>query len=198
MKTLNCKFCQKSCKKPGSLAVHEKACYSNPNRVSHPNHWTKNPSYVLSKETREKFSKASKGRKHSQETKEKISKIRKQFLLENPDKVPYLLNHYSKGDSFPEKYFEELFVAEGIKLTKKHRIHLYELDFCDIEKKIDIEIDGEQHYVDARIVKSDERRTQYLESLGWKVYRIRWSDYQKKSFAEKQESILELKSFMGL
>ena len=44
---------------------------------------------------------------HSNETKEKISISRKKYLSEHPDQVPYLLNHYSKGESYPEKYFEK-------------------------------------------------------------------------------------------
>lgn len=46
--------------------------------------------------------------KHSEETKRKISEIRKKFLLEHPDKVPYKLNHSSK-QSYPEKFFENFF-----------------------------------------------------------------------------------------
>jgi very-short-patch-repair endonuclease len=128
-------------------------------------------------------------RKHTEETKKKISKIRIEYLKYHPDKVPYLLNHYSKGTSYPEKYFIKLFKNEGINLKHHHRISLYELDFCDIEKKIDIEIDGEQHYLDQRIAKSDKRRTEYLESKGWKVFRIRWSDYQKMNRENKENYI---------
>lgn len=54
--------------------------------------------------------------------------------------------------------------------------------------KIDLEIDGDQHHLDPRIVESDERRNAYLTGLGWKIIRIRWSDYQKlidkKTFVE--------------
>ena len=45
--------------------------------------------------------KSKEGKKHTEETKRKISEIRKKYLFENPDKVPYLLNHYSKGESYP-------------------------------------------------------------------------------------------------
>jgi predicted DNA-binding protein YlxM (UPF0122 family) len=42
--------------------------------------------------------------KHSEETKQKISESRTRYLRENPDKVPYLINHSSKK-SYPEKLF---------------------------------------------------------------------------------------------
>jgi very-short-patch-repair endonuclease len=70
---------------------------------------------------------------------------------------------------------------------------LYELDFCIVDKKIDIEIDGEQHYVDERIEKSDINRNKFLEKLGWTIIRIRWRDYQRLSSDEKRNYIVELK-----
>lgn len=136
-------------------------------------------------------------RKHSQETKDKISLIRKEYLRKHPDKVPYLLNHHSNGYSYPEKYFIILFKKEGINLTKKYRVGLYQLDFADINKKLDIEIDGDQHIYDKRIVKHDIERTNNLKKKGWKTYRILWSDYQKKNFEEKVEVINNLKEFLN-
>ena len=131
--------------------------------------------------------------KVSLETKKKISEGRIKYLVDNPDKVPYLLNHSSK-ESYPEKYFTELFQKEGINTQKKYRIGLYELDFCIPELKIDLEIDGEQHYVDIKIVESDKKRNKFLEDKGWKIIRIRWSEYNKKTFEEKVEFIKELKN----
>jgi len=60
----------------------------------------------------------------SDETKKKISETRIKYLKENPDKVPYLLNH-SRNESYPEKYFNELFNKENIPVIKKYRIGLY-------------------------------------------------------------------------
>ena len=132
------------------------------------------------------------GKTHNEETKKKISKKRIEYLNKNPDKVPYVLNHYSKGKSYPERYFEDLFKNENINVTPSYRIGLYELDFAIVDKKIDIEIDGSQHYNDKRIVESDIRRTRYLNDLGWSVIRINWAEYNSKSFQEKQKFIKEL------
>ena len=41
----------------------------------------------------------------------------KKYLMENPDKVPYLLNHSSK-ESYPEKYFTEDILDSPIELRK--------------------------------------------------------------------------------
>jgi very-short-patch-repair endonuclease len=149
-----------------------------------------------SKSDANKLAHLKKPRKLSSETKLKISESRIKFLKENPDKVPYKLNHSSK-ESFPEKYFTEIFEKEGIKVEKYYHIGLYELDFCIPEKKIDIEIDGNQHYDDKKIVESDKRRTAYLEDNGWDVIRIRWSDYNKLLYDEKLEFVKTLKKYLN-
>jgi very-short-patch-repair endonuclease len=135
--------------------------------------------------------------KHTQETKDKLSKIRIKYLTEHPDQVPYLLNHYSKGDSYPETYFKELIDKEQLPLQFHKQIGLYQLDFYNEDKKVYVEIDGEQHYVDPRIVESDIRRTNYFVALGWKGYRVRWSTYQRLSYDEKHKIILEIKQLLS-
>jgi very-short-patch-repair endonuclease len=144
-----------------------------------------------------KLSKKLKPQKHSEETKKKISEARKKFLKENPDKVPYLLNHYSKGMSYPEKYFEKAFRNENINLVYHYRIGTYELDFSDPIRKIDIEIDGEQHYVDKKIVESDKRRNKYLKDRGWIVYRVRWSHFVRLTKDFRKTVVQEIKSLVS-
>lgn len=133
--------------------------------------------------------------KHSEESKRKISESRRKFLELNPDKVPYLLNHSSKGPSYPEKYFLKIF--SDLNLVKNYRIGLYELDFANISKKIDVEIDGEQHYLDSKIVESDKRRTLYLQNLGWTIIRIRWAEYKKMSPDDKRKFIEKLRGIVA-
>jgi len=136
-----------------------------------------------------------KKRKHSKEAKDKISKSRIKFLLENPDMVPYKLNHSSK-ESYPEKYFTDVFNKEGISVTRYHRIGLYELDFCIIDSKIDIEIDGSQHIYDLKIKKSDIRRDKFLRKNGWTIIRINWAEYKKLDIIDRSKFIIELKNKM--
>jgi very-short-patch-repair endonuclease len=150
---------------------------------------------LRNKSDSQKLSQSKTPRKHSEETKKKISEIRKKYLQENPDKVPYKLNHSSK-ESYPEKYFTEVFRNEGIEVVKSFHIGIYELDFCIADKRIDIEIDGSQHYCDEKIVESDKRRNKFLEDDGWDVIRINWSEYKKLSFDEKREYITNLKMYL--
>jgi hypothetical protein len=117
-------------------------------------------------ETREKMSKASTGKKHTQESKDKISRTRIKYLKENPDKVPYLFNHCSKERSYPGIYFKGIFDSHGVDYTEQYRISTYQLDFAILDKKIDIEIDGDQYHLDKRIVKCDIRRNKFLIDEG--------------------------------
>jgi very-short-patch-repair endonuclease/transposase len=131
---------------------------------------------------------------HTEETKQKLSKIRKAFLLNHPDKIPYRKNHSSKP-SYPETYFEAIFSQYQLDLKSEWKVGTYSLDFAEIKKKIDVEIDGEQHFVDPKIVAHDIKRTEFLKSKGWKIIRLRWAHYQQLSFDNKKrfiESIVKM------
>ena len=70
----------------------------------------------------------------------------------------------------------------------------YELDFYNEDLMKYVEIDGEQHYSEY-MIKHDIERTLYLEKIGWKGIRIRWSDYKKS--LNKEIFINKIKEFMG-
>lgn len=215
---LNCQFCGKECKNNNSLRNHERLCKSNPERdVSNVykdgfnnqgrNAWNTG----LTKETDHRIREQSetlstkyklgiltngfKGKHHSDATKEHLSSVRTKYLKDNPDKVPYLMNH-SSSISYPEKYFMELFNSENIPLRYHKQVSVYQLDFYNEDILLDVEIDGDQHYLDDKIVESDKRRTNYLESLGWKIYRVKWSDYVKLSFEDKRKVVHEIRNLL--
>lgn len=132
----------------------------------------------------------------SDETKKKISVSRTKYLKENPDKVPYLLNHYTNGESYPETYFSNVFEKEFIKVDRYIQEGIYQIDFAIIDKSIAIEVDGEQHYLDKNIVESDKRKNKYLKEKGWDLIRIRWSHYQKLNKEEKKEYVDNLINYI--
>lgn len=200
---LKCEYCDFVGKNKMSYIKHVDYCNNNPNKKIPPKVGKRGSNQhikakeqglpiFVSKETREKISKAGKGRKHSIEVKEKISKSRQKFLAENPDMVPYKLNHYSKGSSYPERYWEKLLTKYGVSFHKQFQIHTYQLDFALIDKKIDIEVDGEQHYLDERIVKSDKRRNEFLKKHDWTILRIRWAEYRRLSLKERKRYVKEI------
>jgi len=73
----------------------------------------------------------------------------------------------------------------GIKFRRQAVISSYIVDFVSFEKMLVIELDGGQHNSPNVIIK-DESRTQYLESLGFKVVR-----YWDNEVFNNLEAILE-------
>ena len=216
MDSFICKYCGKECKNKNSLSQHEIRCKENPNKIpcsfdkinllrkqgiiSGENQYTKAKRLglekpIMSEVTRKSIGNIWKGKHLPEEMKNKISKSCSKFYEEHPDKCSWVLSHSSKI-SYPEQYFKDLFEKEQINLKYHKQIGKYQLDFFNDEYKICVEIDGEQHYNSEKSIKRDKNRTLYLESLGWKVIRIRWSSYKTKTFEEKQEIINSIKQEM--
>lgn len=112
-----------------------------------------------------------------------ISVARKKFLDENPDKVPYLLNH-SSSKSWPEKLFEDLLISNNINgWVYNFPMKRYRYDFAFPDLKIDVELDGATHQLD-KVKKIDIERDAYAVANGWKVLRInakRMYDLEQRS-----------------
>lgn len=112
-----------------------------------------------------------KPRTHSKETKKKISESRIKFLNENPDMVPYKLNHSSKM-SYPEKRFQDAMIREGISgWTYNYQFGRYCFDFAFPDRKLDVEIDGATHQ-NEKVKLIDEKRDKNSVDKGWKVLRL--------------------------
>ena len=110
-------------------------------------------------------------RTHSEATKQKISKARIKYLEENPDKVPYLVNHSSK-QSYPEKIFQNALISSNITGWEyNYRVGLYQYDFAFLDLKIDVEIDGATHNTN-KVKNIDARRDNFSKSNGWIVKRF--------------------------
>ena len=56
---------------------------------------------------------------------------------------------------------------DGLKFRRQHPIPPYIADFCCIEKRLIIELDGAQHNTQV-----DAARTTFLESRGWSIVRF--------------------------
>lgn len=216
-----CPFCKNVFRTRFLLREHKKQCELNETPIVQKyildengkrklapgcNAWNKG----LSKETDERLKKSAetlhngyatgriinsnKGKLHTEEQKQKISMGRKRYLEQHPDKVPYLLNHHSKGDSYPEKYFKEVFDNENVEYKQNYYQSGYFLDFAWPDKKLYLEVDGEQHYRDKRIIEHDKKRTQKLLDEGWTcLIRIRWSEYKGLNETQQKEFV---KSFI--
>lgn len=199
-----CRYCNSEKKNCNSLHNHERLCKENPNRqitylekniktIKHSNQ------FIKAKEKGEKIESKLKGREstfkgkhHSEETKRKLSNIMKEKIINGEFIAPYKRNHSSKV-SYPEQYFMD--VLKDLPVKYNYQVGLYQLDFAIPEKMIYVEIDGEQHYVDKKIVKHDVERTKKLSDLGWIcLRRVRWAEYSKLSQNEKELFCEELKN----
>ncbi|MGI8561589.1 MAG: endonuclease domain-containing protein [Luteimonas sp.] len=56
---------------------------------------------------------------------------------------------------------------DGLKFRRQHPIPPYIADFCCIEKRLIVELDGSQHSLAV-----DAARTRHLEKQGWRILRF--------------------------
>lgn len=127
--------------------------------------------HSMSDATKNKLKKYQTGKKMSDEVKKKISDSRIKYLKENPDKVPYKLNHSSKM-SYPEKIFYNALVSSKLSGWEyNYQNSIYSYDFAFVKEKIDIEIDGGTHLTD-KVKQIDKRRDEFSRQQGWTVVRF--------------------------
>lgn len=120
--------------------------------------------------------------RHSDDTKRKLSEIRKKYLIENPDKVPYLLNH-SSSESYPEKRFRTILENIGLVGWVQHYRHsIYQYDFAFPSIKLDVEIDGNTH-TQKSVVLKDLERDNFSRECGWEVIRFTASELNMNAAA---------------
>ncbi len=114
------------------------------------------------------------GRRHTQATKRLLSRKRKQYLRDNPDKHPW--KKASKFISLPCEKLKIalreaglLFVAE---FTPDGNFH-YSIDVAFPEKKIGLEVNGNQHYdSNGGLLPYYQKRHDLLQEAGWTIYEI--------------------------
>lgn len=108
-----------------------------------------------------------------------------EHINSNPDKM-----------SYPEKFIQKILINNNIyerySVLHNLKINKYFLDFAIIELKIDIEIDGSQHFRNDLAILHDKKRNLLLESIGWKIYRICWIEFNN----DTKQQILKLLNFI--
>jgi len=111
-------------------------------------------------------------------TKNKISKSLVNAHLEGRHVGWSHINSRQDKTSYPERFFIEVLKTNGIfdkyHIEQKLCIGKYFLDFAIIDLKLDVEIDGQQHFRDGDSINHDKIRNEYLIENGWKIYRIAW------------------------
>ena len=114
----------------------------------------------------------------SSETKGKISKALKAAHSEGRHNGWSFKNSDISRRSYPEKFFLNVIGSNAwlnvFDITEKLSVGKYFLDFAIVSRKIDIEIDGQQHYRTGEAIEHDRKRDAFMEEGGWLVYRICW------------------------
>ncbi len=77
----------------------------------------------------------------------------------------------------------------GYKFVREQIIDNYIADFVCRQKKLIVEVDGE-HHADEDVVKYDQKRTEFLEKKGYKVFRV-WSNEIFENIDGVLEAILD-------
>ena len=123
------------------------------------------------------------GRKHTEETKKKMSTSHKAICQGKS----IWSTQIEKRRSYAEQYFAGIFTDA----EQQYHVDRYFLDFAWPDKKVYVEIDGEQHYNDPKVVAHDVDRTKNLKECGWQcIARIRWSSF-KRMQKEQQACFVE-------
>lgn len=135
-----------------------------------------------------------KGFKMSDESRKKISDAKKLLYKNHPEKHNWKSN--SKFVSKPCEEFKKILDLEKIpyiaELTPL-KDRFFSIDIAFPEKRIGIEINGNQHYnKDGSLKKYYSDRHNLIESSGWKLYEIYFSIcYNKKEVLNIVKNILE-------
>lgn len=121
--------------------------------------------------------------KMNNETRLKISNSMKK-LSKDGKLLGWAINKDKERRSYPEKFFIKLMEMNNLYsqfiIKEKLSFNKYFLDFAFVEMKIDVEIDGQQHYITQDAIDYDNERDNFVMDSGWKVYRINWLELKKE------------------
>jgi len=203
-----CKLCGKKCKNENSLKNHEIRCPKNSKRASKncggrkkgKTYKQKNSNYILKCRENKIVPditpyKSWQGKKHTNEQKNKISESMK---IAHAEGRAYHWKRRVSEPSRPEKFLIEVLKNEfQMKENKDYEREVYYhgffLDFVWKEKKLVIEMDGEQHQTSQVQIERDKRKDALLKAEGFKELRIPWKD----CFNNPKDYILKIGVFLN-
>ena len=204
---IKCKICERECKNSLSLCRHTKMKhnikileyhmkYENfniPICLFCNNHCEYKNGLTFKKicNTKECILKYRTSFKHTDETKIKLSKLKKEFLKNNPDKHPW--KNSSKHKSIPCQRVKDYLTKNKIEFIDEYQ-PLEDRFFCiDIafpDKMIGIEINGNQHYDKGILKPYYQNRHDLIEKKGWTIYEFHYVNCYKEDFLNKLKSLI--------
>lgn len=115
------------------------------------------------------------------ESKERVSKLFSKLTKkrhENGDERITWKTRDRLKPSYPEQLTIDYFNKKNIVFIRELKMGKYFIDFAFPDKKIGLEIDGRTHD-DNDVIEKDKRKQLFIESQGWKLYRIKWFNDSK-------------------
>lgn len=133
----------------------------------------------------------------SVEDRKHLSNKRKEYLKNHPNEHPWKRNN--KFKSKPCEHLKEIlrkdfeFVEE---YTDKRWQHNFSLDIAFLDKKLAIEVNGNQHYNnDGTLTEYYQKRHNYLESEGWLILEVHYAAcYKEDKISEIKDAIVNCKN----
>lgn len=158
------------------------------------------PKPIVSKETREKISRAERGDKNPSKRQDVRAKISESMKKAHAEGRAHNIGEcrWNNKPSYPEEWFmkvllNEFSLAEGKDYRREYPFHKYSLDFAWPEKKLCIEIDGEQHHRFQEQMVRDTEKDSLLLKEGWSEIREDWKVIcaNPKGFIERVKNFIQ-------
>lgn len=130
--------------------------------------------------------------KISDETRKKISKGRKKYLKENKDK--HVWKRSDKFTSEPCEHLKKILKENDINFVGEYQPledRFFSIDIALKDKKVGVEINGNQHYnKDKTLKKYYRERHDLITADGWKLYEVHYSKCYNDQFVKKLITLL--------
>jgi len=156
-----CKYCEAEFGNGRQLGGHITNCDKNPQL----------------KNIRQKLSNSQKGKTLTTKQKKQISDSMK---IAHKEKRAWNIgrSRWNNKESYPESFFRTVIEKEFFdkEYIQEYAVGIYSIDFAWPNKKLAIEIDGEQHDRFEEYKQRDIRKDQLLKENNWVVLRIKWKD----------------------
>lgn len=175
---ITCKHCSKQIANHSDAGAHTRWCLLNPDRKQNKNSLPKNCTICGSEFiSRGKTCSNKCANTVTDDTKKILSKRRKKYLKENPEKHPW--KRENKQSSVPCTNVKEYLSKQNIQYIDEYTPLLdraFSIDIAFPHIKTGIEINGNQHYDSSGKLKPYyQERHDLIEGAGWKLIEVHYS-----------------------
>jgi very-short-patch-repair endonuclease len=142
----------------------------------------------------------------SEETKNKMREKRLNYLSNKNNFSKTSWGKSARGEmSYGEEWLHKILEEEDLyskhDIIFQYSIFPYSIDFAFINEKVALEFDGKCHFISGKRIEHDFKRDEYLESKGWRTFRVSYDEMKSfeiqnlLNFIESSESLDYRKKF---